>query len=185
MNWRKWNNIIHRDLGYLCFGLTIIYAISGVAVNHIDRWNPSYKVAHLRATLPPTLAGAQLDRQYVDLLLKSLNESGLYLNSFQPDPRTLQVFVEGNTITVNLATGEILQEKVEARPLLRQLNFLHLNHPKKLWSWFADLYAICLTLLAFTGLFVLRGKKGITGRGAWLTTLGFLIPLFFLWLYYF
>ena len=39
MKWRKWNKIIHRDLGYLCFGLTIIYVISGVAVNHIATWN--------------------------------------------------------------------------------------------------------------------------------------------------
>ena len=27
MNWRKWNNLIHRDLGYLCFGLTIVYIL--------------------------------------------------------------------------------------------------------------------------------------------------------------
>jgi uncharacterized protein len=184
MNWRKWNNLIHRDLGYLCFGLTMIYAISGVAVNHIDIWNPTYKVAHLRSTLDPALTGGQFDLQFVERLLKSLDESGRYLNSFQPDPRILQIFVEGNTITVNLATGEILQEKVEARPLLRQVNFLHLNHPKKLWTWFADLYAVSLGLLALTGLFVLQGRKGITGRGAWLTTLGLLLPLFFLWLYH-
>jgi hypothetical protein len=184
MNWRKWNNLIHRDLGYLCFGLTMIYAISGVAVNHIDIWNPTYKIAHLRSTLDPALTGGQLDLQFVERLLNSLDESGHYLNSFQPDPRTLQIFVEGNTITVNLATGEILQEKVETRPLLGQVNFLHLNHPKKLWTWFADLYAVSLGLLALTGLFVLQGKKGITGRGAWLTTLGLLLPLFFLWLYH-
>jgi hypothetical protein len=44
MKWRKWNIIIHRDLGYLCFGLTILYVISGVAVNHIHEWNPTYKI---------------------------------------------------------------------------------------------------------------------------------------------
>ena len=27
MKWRKWNIIIHRDLGYLCFGLTLIYGV--------------------------------------------------------------------------------------------------------------------------------------------------------------
>jgi hypothetical protein len=42
MRWRRLNNAVHRDLGYLCFGLTIIYVISGVAVNHIDSWNPTY-----------------------------------------------------------------------------------------------------------------------------------------------
>lgn len=184
MNWRKWNNLIHRDLGYLCFGLTIVYVISGVAVNHIDRWNPSYRVEHLRSRLELPVAVTGLDQQYIDGLLARLGENRRFLNSFQPDPQTLQLFVEGNTITLNLATGEVLQEKVTARPLLRQVNFLHLNHPKKLWSWFADLYAVSLGLLAVTGLFVLRGNKGITGRGAWLTGLGVILPIFFIWLYY-
>lgn len=184
MNWRKWNNLIHRDLGYLCFGLTIVYVVSGVAVNHIDRWNPSYRVEHLRSRLEIPLPPTGLDQQFIDGLLARLGENRRFLNSFQPDPQTLQLFVEGNTITLNLATGEVLQEKVTARPFLRQVNFLHLNHPKKLWSWCADLYAVCLGLLAVTGLFVLRGSKGITGRGAWLTGLGIILPIFFIWLYY-
>ena len=184
MNWRPWNNAIHRDLGYLCFGLTIVYVLSGVAVNHIDLWNPSYRVEHLRSRLDGPVSATTFDQPYIDGLLARLGENRRFLNSFQPDPRTLQVFVEGNTITVNLATGEVLQEKVMPRPLLRQANFLHLNHPKKLWSWFADLYALCLGVVATTGLFVLHGKKGLTGRGAWLTGLGILLPFFFLWLYY-
>ena len=40
--WRRWNNILHRDIGYLAVGLTVVYAISGVAVNHRADWNPSY-----------------------------------------------------------------------------------------------------------------------------------------------
>jgi hypothetical protein len=184
VHWRKLNNLIHRDLGYLCFGLTIVYVISGVAVNHIDLWNPSYKVEHVRSHLAAPIAATSLDQPFIEGLLVRLGENRRYLNSFRPDPQTLQVFVEGNTISVNLTTGEVLQEKVMPRPLLRQANFLHLNHPKKLWSWFADLYAVCLGLLAVTGLFVLRGQKGITGRGAWLTALGILLPFFFLWLYY-
>ncbi|MBU0482734.1 MAG: PepSY-associated TM helix domain-containing protein [Proteobacteria bacterium] len=184
MNWRRWNNIIHRDLGYLCFGLTIVYVISGIAVNHINIWNPSYRIEHLKSSIKPIPAGTPLSMNTVTGILAETGETGLYKNSFRPDPETLQIFVEGNTLTVNLASGEVLQEKVKARPILRQMNFLHLNHPKKLWSWFADLYALSLGLLAVTGLFVLKGKKGITGRGAWLTGTGILLPLLFLWLYY-
>ena len=184
MKWRKWNNIIHRDLGYLCFGLTIIYVISGIAVNHIDIWNPSYKIEHLQTSVDPIPAESLISMETVQKILAESGETGLYKNSFQPNPGTLQIFVEGNTLTVDLAKGAVLQEKVMARPVLRQMNFLHLNHPKKLWSWFADLYAFCLGLLAITGLFVLRGRKGITGRGAWLTGAGALIPILFLWLYY-
>ena len=44
MSWRQWNSVLHRDIGFLCIGLTLVYAISGVAVNHIGDWNPSYTV---------------------------------------------------------------------------------------------------------------------------------------------
>ncbi len=181
MKWRRWNNIVHRDLGYLCFGLTIIYVISGVAVNHIGDWNPTYRITREYTNL-------NLDRQtekseLVQSILIQLGETGNVKDSFQPDPDTLQIFVENNTIHANLKTGEIIQEKTRKRPLLFQVNFLHLNHPKKLWTWFADIYALALGLLAMTGLFMIRGQKGITGRGAWLVTIGIAVPLFFLWQY--
>lgn len=184
MKWRKWNNIVHRDLGYLCFGLTIIYVISGVAVNHIDIWNPSYTIERVESRLKKPLAAGPTGPETIAAILAELGETGQYKNSFRPDPRTIQIFTEGNTLTIDLPSGQVLQEKVAPRPVLRQINFLHLNHPKKLWSWFADLYAICLGILAITGLFVLKGKKGLTGRGAWLTIAGILFPVFFLWLYY-
>jgi len=60
---------------------------------------------------------------------------------------------------------------------------LHYN-PQKWWTIFSDIYAASLIILAITGLFILKGKNGITGRGAWLTILGTLIPLLFLLLYY-
>jgi hypothetical protein len=184
MKWRKWNNIIHRDLGYLCFGLTIIYAISGVAVNHIHEWNPSYRIERSEISVNLSgLASGPLTEEKIFAILKACGEPGAYKSSFQPAPGIVQIFVQGNTLTVDLNSGRIQQEKVIERPLLRQMNFLHLNHAKKLWTWFADIYAVALGLLAITGLFVLRGKKGISGRGGWLTSAGILLPLFFLWLY--
>ena len=185
MNWRRWNNIIHRDLGYLCFGLTIIYVISGIAVNHISTWNPNYRIQRTTSQLTTPIPSGQPGIETVTTILSELNETGELINIFQPDPDNLQIFVKGNTLSVNLPTGRVLQEKATPRAVLHQMNYLHLNHPKKLWSWFADLYAICLGILATTGLFVLKGKKGLTGRGAWLTGAGIVLPIFFLWLYYF
>jgi len=63
-------------------------------------------------------------------------------------------------------------------------SFLHYNSIKKLWTWFADLFALSLIFLAVSGLFILRGRNGITGRGAWLTALGMGVPLLFLILYF-
>lgn len=183
MNWRRWNNIIHRDLGYLCFGLTLIYAISGLAVNHIADWNPNYRIERIQSTIDVAPLQGLSGNKLTHAILDTLGESGKIKGSYWENETILQIFVVNNKITADLKTGEIFQEKNSPRKILYEMNFLHINHPKKLWTWVADLYAIGLAILGITGLFVLRGKKGITGRGKWLTGAGFLIPLFFLWLY--
>ncbi len=87
---------------------------------------------------------------------------------------------------MDLPTGKVLVEATRPRPVLYALNQLHLNGPKRLWTWIADLYALALIVLAGTGAFIIKGRKGITGRGAWLVGLGAAIPLaywtWFAWL---
>lgn len=184
IKWRRWNTAIHRDLGYLCAGLTVVFAVSGVAVNHRADWNPSYSVKQAEASLEgldlsdpsaPALAAEVLER---------LDVTERVRGTFRPDPENLHIYLHNNvTVRVDLATGEATYEEVRERPILRQFNFLHLNEAKKLWTWMADLYALALLTLAVTGLFILRGKNGITGRGAWLTAVGVVIPAVFLLLY--
>ena len=62
--WRYWNNVLHRDLGYLVVALTIIYAVSGIAVNHVHDWNPNYSIDRIERKIEPSvphmdLAGAE------------------------------------------------------------------------------------------------------------------------------
>ena len=183
MKWRKWNIIIHRDLGYLCFGLTILYVISGVAVNHIHQWNPTYKIE--KSTVKVDLAPVNTadDQALTTAVLDQLEETGELKNIYRQDGQTLKIFVVNNNITVDLASGMVFQEKSNKRPLLYEANFLHLNHAKKMWTWFADVYAVCLGILAISGILILKGKKGFSGRGKWLVGIGFLVPIFFLYLY--
>ena len=183
MKWRKWNNIIHRDLGYLCFGLTIIYVISGIVVNHIQDWNPTYKIERVSRVVDLSGVDTVNSNALALTVLDQLGETAPLKNIFRVDDTTLKIFVVNNNITVNIDKGLVFQEISHKRKLLFQANFLHLNHAKKWWTWLADIYAIALGILAITGLFVLRGKKGITGRGMWLTATGLLIPVFILWLY--
>jgi len=115
-------------------------------------------------------------------MLARLGLAPEYRTTFRPDTATLRIFLEDGTADVDLATGRATVEIVRERSLLGAANALHLNIPKRLWTWMADLYAVALGLLAVTGLFVLKGRKGITGRGAWLTAIGVLVPLVFLWM---
>jgi uncharacterized protein len=182
--WRRWNIVIHRDLGYLCVGLTFVFAISGIAVNHRADWNPNFKITH--STVPLTeLGGYEPGTQaFVDHVLAQLELSEPVRGSFLRSPTEVDIFLEETTITVNLERSEAALETIKGRPILRETNFLHLNESKKWWTYMSDLYAVSLLLLATTGMFMLKGKKGIKGRGKWLTAIGVAIPIAFLLLYF-
>jgi uncharacterized protein len=181
--WRRWNNVLHRDIGYLCVGLTLVYVISGVAVNHLGDWNPSYAVERREVPAGP-FAGPDVGADSaVRAVLVRLGLPPRYRTTFRSDSATLRVFVADGIVDLHLRTGRATVEVVRRRPVFHAFNFLHLNQPKKLWTWMADLYAVALGALAVTGLFVLKGKTGITGRGAWLTAIGVALPLVFLWIY--
>lgn len=169
VNWRKLNNALHRDAGYLIVGLTIVYAVSGLAVNHRADWNPSYRVGKRMLRIAPIAAS---EREEMVRQAREALSLGAPKAVFRPDPQTLQLFYERESYSVDLPTGAVIVDGVRKRPVLWEMNQLHLNTPKGAWTWIADLYALALLFVSATGLFVLKGKTGITGRGAWLTGAG-------------
>lgn len=182
IKWRKWNRAIHRDLGYFFFAMSVIYGISGIAINHIDDWNPNYDITRKSIELGHPVDPA-IKKQEVIALLDKYDEADNYKKHFMANTETLKVFLDGGSALINVNTGYGQIEKISRRPILHAMNFLHYN-PKKWWTLFADAYAIGLVILAVTGLFILRGKNGITRRGAWLTAAGIIIPIIFLLLYH-
>ena len=178
MSWRRLNNVLHRDLGYVAVGLTVIYAVSGIAVNHVHHWNPSYKVVKTERSFTPIPVS---DREtMVAALVERLGLPGPPQNAFRSAPHVVELFYDGWSVKADAQAGVATTERVTERPVLRDANFLHLNHPKGLWTWVADVYAVLLIVLAVTGMFVLRGKTGLSGRGKWLVAAGIAVPLLFL-----
>lgn len=182
MKWRKLNRAIHRDLGYFFFGMCIIYGLSGIALNHRHHWNPNYIITQKSFNLAPPqdeiADNKELSMHYLDQL-----ERGDEFRTSLRSGDNLRIFVRNGSITVDMISGQADLEIIRRRPVFREVNFLHYNTPRKLWTWFADLFAGGLIVLAFTGLFILRGKNGVTGRGAILTSAGILIPLIMLYIY--
>lgn len=181
-NWRWWFHAIHRDVGYLCIGLVLVYAVSGIAVNHVADWNPNYSITKVQSNIGAVPHGA-IDEDLARVVLGKLNLDPEFRTIFVPAPEHLRILRENHTIDVDLRTGAVDHDIVTPRPVLHQANFLHLNHGKELWTWVADAFAVCLIVLAITGMFLLRGKYGILGRGLWLTGIGVAVPTFFYWLY--
>jgi len=183
MKLRKWNRIIHRDLGYIFFGMSIIYGLSGIALNHMDDWNPDYIIRTSEILLEDLPHSGPITRQGAAGLVDRIDRDYHYKSHFFPQENVLKIFLSEGSATIDLATGYAYIEVIKKRPVFREVNFLHYNKPKKLWTWYSDAFAVALILMAVSGLFMIRGRKGITGRGAWLTAAGILIPAIFLILY--
>jgi hypothetical protein len=182
INWRKWNRVIHRDFGYFFFGMTFIYGLSGIALNHIKDWNPNYVINVIEFHVDVPSGILTMNDAQIASLLNGIGEASNYKKHYFPDGNTIKIFLNGGSVTIHLSDGSGVLEKIRRRPLLNQVNFLHYN-PGKWWKYYSDIYAAALILLGFTGLFIIKGKNGITNRGAWMTLLGIIIPLIFLFLY--
>lgn len=117
-------------------------------------------------------------------VLDELNITDSATSSFRNGETTIQIFFERKTITAYVISGIAEIETVKDRRVFRETNFLHLNNPKKVWTYVADLFAVGLIFLAITGMFMIKGKNGITGRGKYLVAISILMPLVFLIIYF-
>lgn len=182
MNLLKLNRIIHRDAGYLVAGLTIIYALSGIALNHKHDWNPNYIIENHAFTTGFKFTRETLDDDIIKQILKSAPGTPEYKTHSFPSGNMLTIFVEGGTVRVNSYDGTAIVERISKRPVFYEINFLHYN-PGRWWKYFSDLFCVVLILVTITGLFIVKGKNGITRRGAILTITGIILPLIFLLIY--
>jgi hypothetical protein len=183
MKIRKLNRAIHRDLGYFFTGMIMVYALSGIALNHRHNWNPNYNITHRTLTLDVPAHFEQNEKASVQSLLDQVDESENYRKHYFPARDVVKIFLkQGGALETNLETGKTFYEKLRKRPVFFEVNFLHYN-PGHLWTWFSDAFCVALILLGISGLFILKGKNGITRRGAWLTIGGVILPLILLFMY--
>lgn len=181
---RRWLRALHRDAGYLAVGLTFIYAVSGLAVNHIADWDPNFtQVDRTHSVeLDPSLQDLALTRdpegarRAAQAAMRALGRDDPVRDVYAVDDTHVDVTLDGAMLYVDVAAGLVREEGQKERLLLRVANWLHLNRGKKAWTYIADGYAVLLLYLAASGLFMLPGKLGLRGRGAVLTGLGALVP---------
>lgn len=185
--WQYYNILIHRYLGYFFLGITVVYAISGLAVNHIEDWNPNYEITKRHVTMPKpkdpeNISSNEGQALFTQLQLKQTFQAQ---NVFYPDESSIEILLsESEKIRIDTQAWRAEYELTKRRPGLHLLNFLHLNEPKKAWTLYADAYAIALLLIAITGLFMKKGKKGVWGEAGLWTLAGMVLPVILVLLYY-
>lgn len=177
-HWRPLLRALHRDVGYFAIGLTLIYALSGLAVNHIADWDPSFRQIERTHQLSGALPGD--DAAAAAETLKRLGIAATPREVYRADETQLEIVLDQRTLHVDTASGKVLEEGQEPRFFLRIANWLHLNRGKKAWTVFADAYAVFLLFLAISGLFMIPGRKGLFGRGAVVAVLGAAVPILYL-----
>jgi hypothetical protein len=173
--WRAWLRAFHRDIGNLAVGLTLVYALSGLAVNHIADWEPSFVSYQETKELGGPVAGT--DEEAAAFVLGRLGIPGPPRDVYRAGPDDLQIVFDKRTLHVDPRTGHVLDEGQRPRFFLRAANWLHLNRGKKAWTYVADAYAAGLLFLALSGVFLNPGRKGLLGRGGVLVLLGAAIPV--------
>ena len=178
---RKWSRLIHRDLSFFFAGMVLIYAISGIVMNHRDTINPNFSIERKEYKIAEKLPGKEgMKRENVLPLLQPLGEEGNYTKHYFPKTDIMKVFLKGGSnLQVNVRTGEAVYESVTRRPLIGAMARLHYN-PGQWWTYFADIFAVGLIIITLSGVIMLKGSKGIIGRGGIEMIVGIVIPILFL-----
>lgn len=167
----RWLRVIHRDLGYLMVGICLVYGLSGMMLNHMNGQDPAYKSSYRTVALPAGLEGRTLAEAW------GAEEGVPALKNTMPiDEGHTRLMLEGGLGVYDRTTGTVDYEVHKKRQLIYWVNKLHYNRVNG-WSIMADLFAVSLIFFALSGIFMLKGKNGLAGRGKWFLLAGLLIPV--------
>lgn len=192
MSWRKPLVTLHRDLGFFALGLTVVYAVSGLATNHRAHWDYNYSTDARRldvggpaallgvddAAPPGELARARQD-ELVASIGRALGRSDAPQKVFWRGPDRLSLFYaesERDVVDYLPLAGVAEWTKKSPRPILRTFNMLHLNEKRQVWTWIGDSYALILLFMGVSGVLIVKGRKGLKGRGGMYLVAGILLP---------
>lgn len=175
---RRYCRTVHSHLSFFFMGVILIYAVSGITMNHLKDFNPKYYITvnnyTVKERFPPS---HKFNKNEIIQLLKEVGEQDNYIKHFYPNNSTVKVFLKsGSSYIFDTQTGNVAYEGIKKRPVFYQLSFLHYN-PGTWWTYFSDLSAVCLILICISGILMNKGKRGLFGIGGIELLAGILIPV--------
>ncbi len=182
MKIRKLLRILHRDLGYFIVGMTVVYALSGIYLNHRHDFNPDYRILNEQIIFDQVPAD-NISKEAVMNVLNHFEVKPVYKKHYIDNQGNVIVFIENGEVVIYPEKGEAAMTYLKKRPVIFEMNLLHRASVGTLWKWISDVMAAVLLFVAVSGLFLLKGKRGF-GRWGWVWTItGVLVPLIFILLY--
>jgi hypothetical protein len=169
-------------MGYFIVGMTIVYALSGIYLNHRHDFNPDYKIFlyEFQTNINPQ---TEINETVVSEALAEHERDVVYKKHYINSEGLIKIFIENGEAVINPETGEAAMSYLQRRPVIFEMNKLHKASIGTLWKWVSDAMAVILLFVAVSGLFLLKGKRGLKRWGWWWTIAGIIVPLFFALLY--
>ena len=179
----RWTIVLHRDIGYIITGFVLVYCLSGLALNHVDDWNPDFVLTKRSITVPRSLLTSSPSDEQLRSIAALAGEVRVVTED-RPTSNHWKLYFDHATMLIDLRTGVGEYEHVERRMMVFEMNLLHRNSVRG-WKWVSDGMALLLLTVNITGLFILKGRHGVLGRGVWLIGAGTLPAAIGIVVYYF
>lgn len=192
--WLKTLHQWHWISSALCLIGLLLFAVTGITLNHASQIESRPQVAQRRAQLPAPLqalvapsaapasgkAGRPLPEPVVAWVAAELGvETTGRAAEWSDDEVYLSMPRPGGDawLRINREDGELEYERTD-RGWISYLNDLHKGrHTGVAWSWFIDLFAVACLVFAITGLFILKFHAA-KRPGTWpVVAAGLVMPL--------
>lgn len=182
---RKVSRRLHRDVSFFFAGVILVYAISGIALNHKSTFNSNYDISRRTFAVSEAIpARTAVTEAWVKrVLLEPVGEQKAYTKHYFPTSGTMKVFLKGgSSVVLDMEAGQAEYESFKRRPFFSAIARLHYN-PGRWWTVFSDIFAVALIFITVTGFVIMKGRKGLWGWGGVELLAGLLFPLAFLFFF--
>lgn len=178
MKFRKLLRVLHRDFGYFIVAMTLVYAISGIFLNHRHDFNPDYKIifSDFKVNMP---IDGNWSAEFLKDQLEEINDELIFKKHYINNEGQIKIFIENGEAIINPVNGTGTMQYLEKRPVIFVMNRLHRASMGTLWKWTSDLMGVILIFVAVSGMFILKGKRGLTNWGWWFVVAGVVVPVLF------
>lgn len=189
--WLKQLHLWHWVSSALCLVAMLLFAITGITLNHASRIEARPSVELRLAQLPtPLLTGLRAQAEEADTSplpetvsdwLRAELDLGVEAIEAEWSPEVIYLSLPrpgGDAwLSLDLVSGEVKHERTD-RGWIAWLNDLHKGrHTGPVWSWFIDLFAVACVVFCLTGLVLLQ-MHARQRPGTWpVVGLGLVLPL--------